>query len=409
MNRLSNIVAALSLNFVLNGCMTTTRPFYLDELAAQRIEVIRDNSNIANNFISGHTVSELSSNDLDTLRRIIERDYSDYLNKKVEFHDPHFTRTGHMLFIARRGEENIIASKNLYTSSLNRNQKAVLEFLAERYGEEFEAITMNNPDIIQEAGGAIGSDELTELFDREHNVQPRYAAFISDMSGYAIPIAFVHYVNLRPDIGSLTGLIHTWEHEYAHTLIYNEMGLDYSLSLLGSYTGISSNMEIISVHETACEIISNNVQEFFSRHLEEIFNEDYFNGIELEKKLDSIIEDIVLDYHSIPRRDRLARRDEIFNGYSRQIEERTGVGMYNLNEARLALMRRYSGERRIRSELEVIHDRLGHESFIQIIPSIYNFSDLHFAYRLSLNNPDIFALFQALQSKHARERPRIDF
>ena len=406
---LKEVISAASLGFILNGCITTSRPFYYDERISNQYEVIQEENSLAQHFLSNRPVSELSKNELEILRSFIEADYSTYLNQRIEFPNPYFSRTGHMLILTNLGDDRIIFSKNLYHESFNDIEKSALEFLAERYGPDFEDIIASDSNLFETAKSAIGSRELEEYFDQEHNTNPIYAAYVTDMSGYAIPAGFLHYVNLRPDIDSLQSLISTWEHEYAHTLIYNSMNLEYSFSLLGSYTGLSSNMDIISIHETSCNIISNRLQRLFVNHLDGQLLEDYNNSLEMNLLLEDSINSIVSDYKTISREQRLANRDEIFARYSRIIYDDTGLTISRINEARLALMSRYSGNKDIKEKLESILNEQGPNNFISLISFFYHKSDLDVAYSLSRRGKNIIDIVNRLQIKHARERENINF
>lgn len=409
MGSFRDLFASLSFAAMLNAsCIPVSRHFYRGEFSALENKVIAQGSSIDMHFSLHKQVSELPENDLETLKGLIETDYSIYFNRHIEFPMPNFTIAGHRLYITRINSTDIV-STTVYKNMLDEGLKLGILFLAERYGPDYERITSLNQDFLNEALVASRSVSAAAEFDSNHHVSQRYSAEFQDFSGYALPLIIYHNITLSNDIVALHRLISVWEHEYAHTLIFNEMDLEYSLRLFSSAVGISSNNELISIHETACDIISDRIQPYFLGHLNARLRAEFINHISESSLLDATIGEIVQDYESLPRSIRAQRREEIFENYNNLIRERTGRSNFGLNEAKLALLKRYSGDRALRGKLESILDNLGPNGFIIIIPKLYNRSDLDFAYRNSSDVNDVLELARMLNSKHASEVRPINF
>lgn len=405
MTKLSKILTALSFGFMLNtSCVTSSRSFYLGERTRQSF--IEHGGSIESHFLNHQPISELSDDDREKLKQLIESDYSNYFEKHIEFPMPDFNVTGHRLYITQIGQTEINASR-LYASQLNDESKKGIEFLVERYGPEFDTIV--NLSLQEEALIASRDNNAAAEFDRRHHVSPRYSANFQDFTGFALPLVFYHYITLREDVNTLHRLISVWEHENVHTLIFNEMDLQYSTRLLSAVLGINSNDDLITIHETACDIISDRVQGSFENHIEGDLRTEYELHLNSGLRFDAVINEIVENYQSLPPEERIERRTELFEEYSRLIFERSGKRDYVINEARLAHLMRYSGERRLRRKLESILDNVGPNGFIQVIPKLYNRSDLNFAYRNSYRTHDALELARMLNSKHASEREQINF
>ena len=409
MTKLRNILTVFSFGFMLNtSCITSSRSFYLGERAGQRQSLIEHGGSIENHFLNHQPIAELSEDDREELKQLIELDYSDYFNRHIEFPMPNFNITGHRLYITRIGQTEINASR-LYTNQLSEESKKGIEFLVERYGPEFDNIVNLNRSFQEEALIASRSSSAAAEFDRSHHVSPRYSADFQDFSGFALPLVFYHYITLREDVNTLHRLISVWEHENAHTLIFNEMDLQYSTRLLSAVLGINSNDDLVTIHETACDIISDRIQPSFENHIEGELRTEYDMHLNSGLRFDAAVNEIVENYQSLSPEVRVARRRELFESYSNLIFERSGKRDYVINEAKLAHLMRYSGERRLRRKLETILDNVGPNGFIQIIPKLYNRDDLNFAYRNSYRIHDALELARMLNSKHASEREPINF
>ncbi len=389
--------AAFAISLATAGCMTHTRPLNIYEQHELRhvYPTIDDSSEIARYFAQEgrqHLGTEQTSHVEDALHALLEDAFEATLDERVRFTQIiHYEPPGHTLQIARRGELEIISARILSNEDLSLRQSETLEMLAAYLGPAIHDVRLDSEgvrglvELLEQRDAAAPPRQaatqraIDAYLDRHFPGQtPRYAGYTMTMGGFALDFLLFHYIRIDPDQASLHGWVDVLSHEIGHTLIFLDASLSYKAQFLAGYLNWSDNDAIVTIHETACNVIADRVTPiFFARHVDpdsEIYRAFAQHGEVSQRHLQTMLE-ILADYGTIPRHERIERRDDIFDAYRARLAT-DGFSPRVINEAYLALQDRYSGGGSVRERLDDITDAVGVRGLIHIVPYLHTQDDL---------------------------------
>ncbi len=379
MKGIKRFLAAASTALFLNSCVTyvTNMDFkYAEECVSH---VVEDDSDFGKLFLADEPVlfedKKWAQKELETL---VEHNYSLYLGKKVNFPKAQFKETGYNLIIVERGGLGVDQMKLLYNRDFSQEEKDALVYLGKRVGKDIDI----KSDRFKELVGIFKEDkqeQLLEEFDKKNSIpEPEYSADMFEIGGYALDFLIYYYVRMDSDASSLYGTFFTMAHEYSHTMLYNEMDLGYGANFLFSYLNVIDNNDIVDIHETACDAMAERVTDLFIENSLVEGSELYEMAVKSRKfslVYEKAVREIIATYESIPKSVREEQRDDVMEMLSDDFYEMTGYHK-SFNEAKLSIMKRYSGNIEFREKLDKLLDTVGPNMFPELVPYMYHKEDI---------------------------------
>lgn len=366
---LKHLVLASSL--ALAGCWNLS---YISTIENPKIALnnpynkIEDNSNVGKYFLSDKRI--IYSNPL-TIDEIInevhgrtEYSASSYFGRKVEFAKPYYVEAGARIILANRGELGIIGVQSVPFYQFTPGQREKAQYYAERNGLDVPLHSL---------------DEHLYSLDEKIKGEPMYAAYVSDLGGFAFSLLFTHIIVADNNWGSrnrnLYGSVSLLAHEATHHLIETAEPF-FQLPV------IFYPNERMDMVETACDVIADMVAlQFEKDHLlpASRLYADFVNSRKRNETALEVWQTMVERFEAIPLRERRKNRDAILTELSDYASRQFGAS-FEVNEANLSLAKRYGGERERYNQMKEIADTIGPTKFILLVSDIYNDAELEFAH-----------------------------
>lgn len=347
---LKSMVLASSL--VLSGCNLSYLSVIPDPAIAQSYAKIEDKSRMGRYFLSDWPTTLDKAGVMGELEQRLEHSASVFFSRKVEFSTPYLAETGQRIILANQGELGIIGVQAEPFYQFTPEQKKAAQYYAERKG-------LNVP---------------LDSLDEKINEEPKYAAYVSDLGGFAFSLLFTHVIVMDHDKTSLYNTVGIFAHEATHHLI--EMAEPYFQLPVIFYPD-----ERMSLVETACDVVSDKVALQFERdHLDpgsKIFQNYNFSRKHSEQAMEKW-QKAIEQFKAIPLEKRINERDRIMQEFSTQ------MGM-EVNEALLSIVERYSGNRQRYSQMEEIIRVIGPTDFISLVSDVHTDMQLGIAHDYVVN------------------------
>ncbi len=390
-------MAVFAGSLAVTGCTTYMRPLHhYEQQELHRVRpTIDDGSEISRYFLQEDRPrlgTAQTRRIEDIVHELLEDTFAAALVERVSFAPIHYRTPGYTLQVARRGGIEIISARILYNEDISAHESEGLEMLADYLGPEIDDVhlasenfhelvrLLEQRDITAPSRRASAQRTIDGYFARHFPGQePQHAAYMMTIGGFALDFLVYHYVRIDPDQASLHGWVALLAHEIGHTLIFLDADLSYKVQLLAGYLNWSDNEEIVTIHETACNVISDRVTPaFFERHVdpESAAYRAFAQQDEETLQYQQTMREILADYNAMPMHVRIARRDDLFESYRVRLAN-AGFSPRVINEAYLAVQNRYSGGDHIRERLDAIAGSVGLRDFICIIPYLHTQDDLY--------------------------------
>ncbi|MEK6969938.1 MAG: hypothetical protein AABW48_05920 [Nanoarchaeota archaeon] len=342
----------LASSLVLTGCNLSYLSVIPDPAIAQKNDFakIEDKSRIGRYFLSDWQTTLDKAGVMGELEERLEHSASVYFGRKVEYSTPYLAETGQRIILAKRGELGIIGVQAEPFYQFTPEQKKAAQYYAERKG-----LPVND-------------------LDEKVSGEPIYAAYVSDLGGFAFSLLLTHVIVMDHDKSSLYNATSIFAHEATHHLI--EMAEPYFQLPVIFYSN-----ERMSLVETACDVVSDKVALQFERdHLvlgSKIFQNYNFSRKHSEQAMEKW-QTVVEQFKAMPLEKRINERDRIMQEFSAQI----GI---EVNEAVLSIVDRYSGNRQRYSQMEEIVKVIGPTDFISLVSDVYTDAQLELAHDYVVN------------------------
>lgn len=398
---LCSIVLSSGLALGSGGCMSYMRPNTPQEQqqARQVQPTINDSSDFAQYFAQEGRprLGTEGTSDMEArLEELLEDAMGQAFLEDVTFAPIYYQSSGYTLQIARRGGLSIIGARILYNQDFSDHECEALELLTDYMGPDIGDVDLDSENflelvsLLQRRDDAPAADQLREgqridafLTGQFPDQEPQYSGFTMRMGGFALNLLLYHYVRIYPEQTSLHGWVDLLSHEMSHTFIFNESSLSYNAELLAGYLNWSDNDDIVTIHETACNVVADRVTSiFFERHVERDSGlyQSFTNRGEISQRYGEVTRLLVDDYGRRSESVRLTRRDELFDLYRERLRIE-GFAPRVVNEAYLSLQNRYAGANQVREQLDAIADAVGLRDFVRIVPYLYTAEDLVIVHR----------------------------
>lgn len=367
LSSLKHLVLASSL--ALAGCWNLS---YISTIENPKIapnnpyNKIEDNSSIGKFFLSGKKILYDDSFTIDKIVNEVhertEYSASSCFGRKVEFAKPYYVEAGARIILANRGELGIIEVQSVPFYQFTPEQKKKVQYYAERKG-------LNVP---------------LHSLDEKVEGEPRYAAYVSDLGGFAFSLLFTHVIVAdnnwgRPD-RNLYSSVALLAHEATHHLIETAEPF-FQLPVI-FYP--NERMDIV---ETACDVIADKVVlQFEKDHLSSgsRLYADFVNSRKRNETALEVWQTMVERFEGIPQSERIKNRDPILKGLSDYASKEFGI-LYEVNEANLSLASRYGGVRERYDLMKEIADAVGPTDFVYLVADVQNDAQLKIAYDYVIN------------------------
>ncbi len=343
----------LASSVVLTGCNLSYLSVIPDPNIAHSnpFSKIQDKSRIGRYFLFDSPTTLDKAGVTGELEQRLEYSASAYFGRKVEFSTPYYAETGQRIILANRGELGIIDVQAIPFYQLTPQQKKAAQDYAERKG-------LNVPlNSLEKISG-----------------EPIYAAYVSDLGGFAFSLLFTHVIVMDNDKSSLYAGMNTFAHEATHHFI--EMAEPYFQLPVIFYPN-----ERMSLVETACDVVSDKVAlQFEHDHLipGSGLYDHYLSARKRSEKSMEVWQTLIERFKNMPAEKRITGRDNIMQEFTDYAHQQLGIN-YDVNEAMLSLFERYSGNRERYSQMADIIDMLGPTDFISLISDVHTDAQLEIA------------------------------
>lgn len=352
--------AILASSLAITGCNLSYLSVIPNPAIAQNnpFTKMEDKSRIGRYFLSDSQATLDQAGVIGELEQRLEYSASAYFGRKVEFSTPYLAETGQRIILANRGELGIIDVQTILFYQFTPEQKKAAQYYAERKG-------LN-----------VSIDSLDEKISGE----PIYAAYVSDLGGFAFSLLLTHAIVMDNDKSSLYGVTSIFAHEATHHFI--EMAEPYFQLPVIFYPN-----ERMSLVETACDVIGDKVAlQFEHDHLipgSGLYHH-YLSARKRSEQSMEIWQALIERFKNMPAEKRITGRDKIMQEFTDYAHQQLGIN-YGVNEAMLSLFERYSGNRERYSQMVSIVNTIGPTDFISLVSDVHTEAQLEMAHDYVVN------------------------
>ncbi len=344
---------------VMSGCNLSYISVIPDPAIVQNnsFAKIEDKSKIGRYFLSDSQTTLDKVPITGELEERLEYSASVYFGRKVEYSTPYYAETGQRIILANRGELGIIDVQAEPFYQFTPEQKKAVQYYAERKG-------LNVPvDSLEKISG-----------------EPIYAAYVSDLGGFAFSLLFTHVIVMDHDKNSLYNVMSIFAHEGTHHFI--EMAEPYFQLPVLFYSN-----ERMSLVETACDVVGDQVALQFEQDHLVSGSKLHHQYVYARKRNETAIElwqTLIERFKEMAPDKRIKEREQIMQEFADYAYQQLGVRL-EVNEAMLSIMERYGGERKRYVQMTEIAEVLNPTDFIALISDVYTDAQLEVAHDYVVN------------------------
>ncbi|MBI4154101.1 hypothetical protein HY501_02090 [Candidatus Woesearchaeota archaeon] len=308
------------------------------------------------------------------LEDYVEEDYSVTLGKRVFIPPRIYAEPQYTLVFSRKGELEVIAT-HIFLGRPLEEEELAYTFLGQFLGPDVVSLSARE---LREAGGLLKrrNEHPSPILDKEVDAlksrytplkEPAYSADLFSRAGFSQTWGIAHLIKVSPVLENTfynTVWIHF--HEVAHSFVYRHASWDYVLRFYASYLDWGKDKEIVSLNESACTVIADELAIVFQqRHL--------LKGSKLGKL-----------YHQQKEEKEIANWEtrELLSLYEKSggkispdklILKSSGLA---LTGARLAVLKQYLGTEQQEMQLRFLYKNLGLNQFLDVVGTLHTFDDL---------------------------------